>query len=353
MTEVKNKKTNGGKGSGGGSLKEYNFLRDTLLPACAIFCVAVFIFFLVAMGVGLNVTETKTEVTVVYDNQTGINDVDTPAPSPDALPVQTLLGILLFCISLVALGELFRLDYSRLTLRMTHFALTVLSFLIFVLVLPGYIGEAGAPAAIVDCAAVAVFYFILLGLKRLIMMIKPLRSEAVSKAVAFLLPVFGVFTVMVFAVSFFNLITQAPVIIKEVLEEVWEESDRLRTTYIRVATPLAPTLQNYIRYLFSGIVFVIGLSIMKMNLHTVAKWALNFTVITAGYIGIWIVGMDYFRMMKKNLLPAIIVYLAVYLVTLITVSVIHAVKRRNSEDDEEYEAQFRPGSVSRSSEKDE
>ena len=346
-----NKKNNVSNGLNGKketvAVKEYDFLHETLLPACAIFCVAVFIFFFVALGVGVNVTETQTQITTVYDNQTGVNDSDSDVPTPDALPVQTLMGIMLFCIALMLSGQIYKLDYSKLTLRMAHFVLTLFSFFIFVLALPGYISDAGLPAAIIACAAVSAVYFILLGIKKLILMIKPLQSEAVRKVAAFLMPVFGVFALLVFAVSFFNLITQVPVIVKEIIEEVWEENDRVRTTYIRVVTPLAPTLQNYLRYLFSGTVFMIGYAVLKMRLHAVAKGVLNFVIISAGYVGIWIVGMDYFRMVKANLVPAIVIYLAVYLVALITVSVIYAVKRRSLEDEEEYEAQFRPGSVAK------
>ena len=347
INEIRNEimidtKKQNGKNS---NVKEYDFLRETLLPACAIFCVAVFIFFFVAMGVGINVTETKTEITTVYDNQTGINDTESPNTSPDALPVQTLLGIMLFCVALMLIGQIYRLDYSRLTLRMIHFALTVFSFFLFVLALPGYVSDTGLPAAIIACAAISVLYFIILGIKKLVMTVKPLRGETAEKIKAFILPAFGVFAALVFAVSFFNLITQVPVIVKEIIEEVWEQDDRVRTTYIRVATPLAPTLQNYLRYLVSGLVFMIGCAVLKMRLHAVAKAVLNFIILTAGYIGIWLVGMDYFRMVKANLVAAIVIYLAVYLVALITVCVIHAVKRRGLEDTEEYESQFRPGST--------
>ena len=341
------KKVSNSKNGKKDAVKEYDFLRETILPACAMFCVAVFIFFLVAMSVGVNVTETKTEITTVYDNQTGVNYTDSETPSPDALPVQTLLGILLFCVALMLIGQLHKLEYSKLTLRMLHFALTILSFFIFVLALPGYIADTGLPAAIIACAAVAVLYFVFLGIKTLVMMIKPLHGETAAKVKAFLLPVFGVFTVLVFAVSFFNLISQVPVIVKEVIEEVWEENDKLRTDYVRVATPLAPTLQNYLRYLFSGLVFMIGYAVLKMNLHAVARGVLNFLILTAGYVGIWIVGMDYFRMVKANLVPAVVIYLIVYLVVLITVSVLYAVKRRSLEDFEEYESQFRPGSTAK------
>ena len=343
MTDTK--KNNSKKGGEKKAVKEYDFLRETLLPACAIFCVAVFIFFFVALGVGVNVTETKTEVTTVFDNQTGVNDSDNDTPSPDALPVQTLMGIMLFCVALMLIGQVHKLDYSKLTLRMTHFVLTVLSFFLFVLALPGYVSDAGLPAAIIACAAVSFLYFVFLGIKKLVQSVKFFRGEVFARISRFLLPVFGVFAILVFLVSFFNLITQVPVIVKEVIEEVWEDNDKVRTTYIRVATPLAPTLQNYVRYLISGVVFMIGYAVLKLKLHAVAKAVLNFVILTAGYVGVWIVGMDYFRMVKANLVPAVVIYLAVYLVTLVAVSVVCAVKRRGLEDLEEYESQFRPGSI--------
>ena len=74
--------------------KEFDLRREVLYPACALFCVIVFIFFLVAMNVGINVTESEAERVTEYDNQTGVTDTENGAPAPDALPVQTLLGIL-------------------------------------------------------------------------------------------------------------------------------------------------------------------------------------------------------------------------------------------------------------------
>ena len=77
--------------------------------------------------------------------------------------------------------------------------------------------------------------------------------------------------------------------------------------------------------------------ILKKKLHPVGKAMLNFAVLTAGYVGIWIAGMDYFSMFKANMLPAVVAYLAVYLVTLITVCVVIAVKRKAREEEEEDE----------------
>ena len=316
---------------------EYDFRRETLYPACAIFCVVVFIFFLVAMAVGINVTETETEMVTVIDGGAGTNDTSSDVPTPDALPVQTLAGIFLFAFTLMLLGQLHKLEYSALVIRMAHFVLTVLAFFVFILALPGYMSDAGLPAAIVACAAVSAVYFIIFGISRLVLKIKPLFGERANKVKAFIMPVFAIFTLLVFAVSFFNLISQVNVVVKEVIEEVWEADDKVRTTYVRVATPLAPTLQNYLRYLFSGIVFMIGYMILKMKLHPVMKGVLNFVILTAGYVGIWIAGMDYFSMFKANMLPAVVAYLATYAVVLIAVCVVIIVKRKALEEEEEAE----------------
>lgn len=324
--------------------KPYSFLRETFFPACAIFCVAVFIFFLAAMSVGFNVTESKTEIFNHYDNQLGTNQTNSPAPL-DALPVQTLMGILLFCIALMTLGQLFKLNYTAITLRLTHFILTVFSFFIFIIVLPGYISTAGVSASILACSAMGVIYFIALGIKLLLLKIKPLHNKNFKKAVAFIMPVFAVFTALVFFISIFNLISQVPIVIKEIEDETFIGTDVVDTLYVRVVTPLAPTVQNYLRYLLTGIIFVLGCAVMKLKLHAVAKWVLNFLILTTGYIGIWIVGMDYFSMVEAHAIPAIIAYLGVYFVTLVTVCIVKVIKRRKTEDTEEYESQFSPGGV--------
>ncbi|MBQ9117095.1 MAG: hypothetical protein IJY04_08725 [Clostridia bacterium] len=322
--------------------KEFDLRREVLYPACALFCVIVFIFFLVAMNVGINVTESEAERVTEYDNQTGVTDTENGAPAPDALPVQTLLGILMFCIALMALGLLFKLDYSPLMLRLTHFILTELSFFIFILALPGYIADAGGPAAIVACVVLAVLYFAFLGIKLLLGKLSFLHGEGVEKVKRFLLPVFAIFTLIVFVISFFNLISQVNVIVKQIIDEVWLENDVIQTTYVVVATPLAPTLQNYARYLLSALVFMIGYTVLFMNLGKIVKAVLNFIILTAGYMGIWVIGMDYFRLFRANALPAVVAYLAVYLVALIAVSVVLFIRRREAEEDEEYESQFSP-----------
>ncbi|MBR2460701.1 MAG: hypothetical protein IKB34_05690 [Clostridia bacterium] len=323
--------------------KEFNFKNDVLYPACAIFCVIVFIFFLVALSLGINVTESEAERVTEYDNQTGVTDKDFDTPAPDALPVQTMLGILMFCVTLTWLGQLFKLDYGPLMLRLAHFLLTLIAFFVFVLALPGYLSDAGVPAAMLATVAVAVLYFVFLGINILIKRTGILESKLSVGLKSFLLPVFAIFTLLVFAISFFNLISQVNVIVKEIIEEEWIENDVIRTTYVVVATPLAPTLQNYARYLLSGVVYMLGYAVLKMKNNSIVKAVCNFLILTAGYMGIWIIGMDYFRMFRQNAFTAVIVYLAVYLVAMIAVCVVLFIKRREREEDEDYESQFLPG----------
>ena len=95
--------------------------------------------------------------------------------------------------------------------------------------------------------------------------------------------------------------------------------------------------------LASAAVFAIGYAVLFTGLNKVLKAILNFVILTAGYLGIWIIGFDYFRLVKSNALPAVIIYLSVYLVALITVCIVLYVKKRKSEETEEYESQFSVG----------
>lgn len=324
--------------------KELDLLRDIIFPACAIFCVIVFVFFLGAHIAGVNVTESETERIITFDNSTGENIIDTDTPNPDALPVQTLFGLLLFSIALVAFGQLFKLNYSKLLLRFAHFILTLLAFFVFVLALPGYITDTGFAAALVDTLAIAVLYFVILGIKTLVMLpLRKLPLDRFDRIKKVILPTFTVFTLIVFGISIFNLISQVSVIVTEIIDQTFIHDDVIQTTYVKVVTPLAPTLQNYFRYLLTGLVVMLGYMVLKLNINKALKILFNFIIYTVGYVGIWVIGMDYFRLIPSNTLPAVIIYLAVYAVVLITVCVINAVNRRQNEEIEDYESQFSLG----------
>ncbi len=327
-----------------GVKKSYDLRRDLIYPACAIFCVFVFVFFLGAHWAGVNVTEGKSERINVYNSSVNKNDVQFETPDPQALPLQTLFGLLLFAASLVLLRRILELDYSKLLLRMSHFILTLLAFFVFVLAMPGYVSDKGAPAAMLAVLAVGVLYFAVLALsipiKRLL---GAMPSGAKKKLGDMLGQAVTAFVVLLFALSLFALISGVNVIVTEVIDKVFSENgDTYYTTYIRVATPLAPTLQNYFRYLVTGVIFALGYAVLKLRINKALAVLFNFLIFTAGYMLVWIFGTDYFRLLPANSLPAIVAYLSVYVAAAITVGVIYAVKRRKREETEDYKSQFMP-----------
>lgn len=327
------------------SSAEFSFKKNILYPACAIFFVLVFIYFLVAMAAGLNVTESETTRTQYYDGETNTGSLTSETKDPAALPVQTLLGLFLFGMSVVALRFVSKLNISKVYVRLIHYVGTVLSFLIFVIALSGVASSTGAPMILVAIFAVSIIYFAVLGIavglkKPLSKLFENKKAKTVKNYLAFTL---AGFTAVVFAVSLFALITQLSVIVRVTEEKIFITDKAFDEVFVTVVTPLAPTLQNYLRYLASAAVFAIGYAVLFTGLNKVLKAILNFVILTAGYLGIWIIGFDYFRLVKSNALPAVIIYLSVYLVALITVCIVLYVKKRKSEETEEYESQFSVG----------
>ena len=324
---------------------QFNFKKDILYPACAIFFVLVFLYFLVAMAAGLNVTESETTRTQYYDGETNTGNLTSETKDPAALPVQTLLGLFLFGASVVSLGLVRKLNVSKLTARLIHYVGTVAAFLIFVIALSGAVSSTGVPMTVVAIFAVSIIYFIVLGIATLVK--KPLarlfENKRIKGAKDFIAFTLAGFTAVVFAVSLFALITQLSVIVRVSEEKIFVTDKAFDEVYVTVVTPLAPTLQNYLRYLASAAVFALGYAVLFTGLKKTVKAALNFVILTAGYMGIWIIGFDYFRLVKSNALPAVIIYLSIYLAALITVCIILYVKRRQAEETEAYESQFSVG----------
>ncbi|MBQ9692170.1 MAG: hypothetical protein IJV70_03340, partial [Clostridia bacterium] len=117
----------------------------------------------------------------------------------------------------------------------------------------------------------------------------------------------------------------------------------LENVYITVVTPMAPTIQNYLRYLASSAVFIASYAVLFTKLNKVLKVSLNFLILAAGYTVIWLIGFDYFRLISAHLVPAIVIFLSVYIAALVAVSVYLFVKRRKAEETESYDNQFLPG----------
>ena len=322
--------------------KEFDFRRNVLYPACAVFCILVFVYFLMAMATGLNVTETETVKSQIYDGDTDQNVVTSGGKEPAALPVQTLLGLFLFALSIMALNLVFKLNVTHIYARLIHYVGTLISFLIFVMALSGTSSVTGVPAVVVALLLVSVIYFLVLGIcviaRRLFDKIESNKKLCFVKKYAS--HVFAGFAVIVFAVSLFALISQFNVIVKLKEEKTFITDKKFEEVFVTVVTPLAPTIQNYLRYLASSAVFATGYAVLFTKLNNPIRVLINFLVLSAGYMGIWIIGFDYFRLVKSNALTAVIIYLSAYIVVLLAVCIVLYVKKRKSEKTEDYEAQF-------------
>ncbi len=315
-----------------------------LYPACAMFFVLVFIFFAVAAITDQNVSGERFTPEYVFDNETGESTLTFGgATRLVALPVQTLLGLFLFSLSVFALGLLFCLEMSRITLNLLHYLGTVFSFFLFVLAMTGNIGENGLPNAFVSCLAVSVLYFIVRGASLLVkkLFASHKGSPVLVKSTRYFGAVFAGFTVIVFAVSLFALITQISVIANLNVEKNYIHDDILQETSLGLATPLAPTVWNYLRYLASSAVFMLAYWVLFTKLNKVARVTLNFLILAAGYTAIWIFGLEYFRVVRHNSLPAAVVFLVTYIIVFAAVCVYRYVKTRNTEKTESYQRQFK------------
>ncbi len=324
---------------------EFDFKRKILYPSCIFFFVLVFLYFLIAMAAGLNVTEAETERTQYYDGEVDAGSFTSETKEPSALPVQTLLGLFLFGAAVVSLRLIFKTGISRIYARLIHYVGTVLAFLLFVVVLSGAATSTAVPLAVVAVFAVSVIYFLVFGAELLLKRLFADKKESISanRIAKYVNMTLAGFTVIVFAVSLFALISQLNVIVRVQEEKTFVTDKAFEDVFVTVVTPLAPTLQNYLRYLASAAVFALGYFVLFTGINKVYRALINFAVLTAGYMGIWIIGFDYFRLVRSNAIPAIVIYLAVYTVVLITVCAVLYVRKRKNERNEEYQRQFSVG----------
>ena len=305
------------------------------------FCVIVFVYFLLAMAAGINVQESETVYTQIYDSGEDTNELDASVVPPKALPVQTLLGILLFSLSVMALGLLDKLGTSRAFITLMHYLGSLVSFFVFILALSGIASTLeGLAVSLVACLMFTAVYFAVRGIGALV---RKIKNERFGVASQWLSRVCFFFTIIVFVLSLFALVSGLNVIVKLREDKTFITDDVMQKVFVTVMTPLAPTIQNYLRYLGSAAVFALSMLVLRTKLGCVTKTLLNFLILVSGFVLIWIVGMDYFRLVSTNAMIAVIVFLAVYAVTLVTVCILRYVKARRSENDEEYETQFSSG----------
>ncbi len=324
-------------------IKDLDLKKKIIYPACALFCIAVFLYFLMAIAAGINVQDSETVYTQIYDAGENTNDLTADVVPPKALPVQTLLGILLFSLSVMVLGLLDKLELSRAFIILMHYLGTVLSFFVFVLVLSGFAAsEEGLAVSLVACLFLSIIYFAVRGIA---VLVKKIKNQRLWVASAYFSKVCFVFAVIVFSLSFFALVSGFNVIVKFKEDGGYINTDVIQNVFVTVMTPLAPTIQNYLRYFASAAVFSVSVSVLYTKLGNVLKVALNFLILALGFVLIWIIGLDYFRLVSTNAMIACIVFLGTYVVALVTVCVVKYVKARRSEDTEEYETQFSAGKI--------
>lgn len=308
-----------------------------------LFCIAVFFYFLMAIAAGINVQDSETVYTQIYDGGENTNDISSDIVPPKALPVQTLLGILLFSLSVMTLGLLDRLNMSRAFTELMKYLGTLVAFFMFVLVLSGVAAsEGGLAMSLIACLFMSILYFAARGV---VLLLKKIKNQRLWVASSYFSKICTVFTVIVFAVSFFALVSGFNVIVKLKEDKTFVNDDVLQTVFVTVMTPLAPTVQNYLRYLASAAVLAVSVSVLYTNLGKVVKILLNFLILACGFVFIWIFGVDYFRLVSTNAMTACIVFISVYAVALVAVCVIKYVRERKSEDGEEYESQFSRGKI--------
>ena len=322
--------------------------KAILYVACITFALIIFVSYTVFTLLDFNVTETRDFVTHTYNGHTDTNTYDFKVGREFAFTPVQLFGFCLFSLAFSALSLIHKLSYSKTLKRLLHFAGTVLSFYVFILLMSGTVGDLGFGSAMGVIIAVALVYFILLGIKTLIKRFVPNPKNRFTDFLAkYLLPAFVIFAAAVMLCSILALYFKVYTVINKIGPN-YPTDDRIAVvTYETIITPIAPTMQNYLRYLGSAAVFMLGISVLKTKLKPYVKIPLNFIINGCGLVLLWLIQLDIFRELDNVMLYTVIGYVALYIVALITAGVIVFIRKRRKEDEGEYENQFMPGRKSR------
>ena len=193
----------------------------------------------------------------------------------------------------------------------------------------------------------AIFYWIGIGLKSVFGRLTSLYPESFVRWVKRFVPViFGVFVIILFSVTAIALIGGEYFDIKvttKINSDSYWADDRVQITeYVTIVNPLTPTVNNYLRYLGTAAVLVLGIALLFTKANAVLKVFMNFAVTTVGIILIWPLQLDYFKLpaLSNNLITAATVYASLYLAVLVITAVTVFIRKRRSEETEEYESQF-------------
>jgi hypothetical protein len=320
-------------------LAPFKFKRDVLYPAAAVFTAILLGMFSLNWLLGANVTEVRDRYTVKYNKDGSILNDDWLIGESKAFGIGMLVGIFLFSMSIFVLIYFLRQDFGRATKRVIHFVGTELSFAIFVLLFSDYVsGETFTfGLAMVAMVVVAILYFLTLAIKFVLSVpIRLVKNNFGKFIYSYIGPIFVIFTLTVFVTAFVSLFGVTNVEIR--LPDQWNPN--LIESYETLVTPIAHTLQNFLRYLGSAVMLVLSVSVFKMPISKVAKGLLNLLICSAAFFGIWYVQMPYFYERAETRIASIIIFYSVYLAVFIIACVVAFVIKRQKEKKEGYVSQF-------------
>jgi len=322
--------------------------RNILYPSALIFTAIILVSYLVFILLDFNVTESRDFVTHTFNNYTKTNTYDYKVGPEYAFHIVQLVGFAFFSVALSALSLVHKLSYSKPVKRLIHFSGAMFSFFIFVLLLSGAVSDIDFARSMGAMLAVTVLYFVLLGIKNLLkIFLKRFSFNPQSRirdfCVKYVLPVFVIFTAAVIIGALLAMFIKVNVVIN-LNGPNYPDDDRIGiTTYETIINPIAPTFQNYLRYLGSALLFTLSLSVLFTKLNKFIKIAINFVINAAALSLLWLIQLDIFKELDNVALYTVVGFLAIYLVSLITVSIVLFIRARKREDDGEYGNQFMSG----------
>ena len=323
--------------------KPFTFLYSVLYPACAMFTAIVLGAFTLSHFLGFNVNISRNIETKIQNFETNELKIEYLYPDKLGIPTMLLIGLFLFCLALFTISYVHKMEFSKLSARLLHFGGTLLAFFLFFLSLSGYIADAASSFSTVmlSLTLVGILYFICLAIKTALS--RPIRfisrrfGTVISRYIA---PVIAICAFLILICAILGLVLKTNMAV-DITTKFDPNNDKIRyETTTTVITPLAPTLNNYLRYLGTGAVIVAAIALMFTKLSKAAKGLLNFAVCSAGFFLIWFIQMDFFYELDNMLLYSIIAYLSAYIVIFTASCVIAHMLRRTREGNEDYQSQF-------------
>ena len=316
-------------------------LLRTAYVTAAIFTAIILISYTVFFLMGFNVTETRDFVTHTFNGHTDTNSYDFKVGREFAFDLVQLIGFLMFSATLAALAFVHKTSLSKPLKRLIHFIVALVAFYLFIMVLSGSASNGGFGVSMGITVAFALFYFAVVGIAAVLKKLIRIPDCAAKRfALRYLPPILLVFTVTVIVAMALAMVMNVQININKIGPN-YPYDDRVAiNTYETIITPLAPTFQNYLRYLGSSAALVLSIAALSLKLAKGIKALLVFVINGAALALLWLIQLDFFKELDGALLYAAVGYVVLYLVIVLTVGIISHVRKRNAEDEEEYESQF-------------